>query len=219
MKKLASLFLMFTVFSYTNAQDLAGVWVSTDKQKNDKTGIILNFDTNVVGHIKNETSGKMTVNKKQTKIKADGIKGKLAVHQANRKSLVLKGKNSSYIFKKLDSKSKISMSKKELGRFLTDQFCDQIQGIKAQFTREQFFLDKKNKKPHKRNQFINYTQRDNGYWYIKKVKGLALLVFTTGQNQPENIFQITSMSLNGFKLNQLQNSRQVYNLTELKPCL
>ncbi len=214
-------FLILLAFTINlNAQDLNGVWVSIHQKKNSKqSGMILDFNANKIGSIKSNKTGKLEVNRKQTKIKADGFKGKLLVQKRAENVLVLKGKNSSYTFKKLDSKSKIAMSKKELSSFITGQFCDEIQGIKSQFTKEQFFVDKKNKKPHNRNQFINFTHRDNGYWYIKKINGMALFVFTVGQDKIENIFQISSMSLNGLKLTQLQNSNQVRNLTEIKTCL
>jgi hypothetical protein len=220
MKKIASLLIIFATFSATYAQNLDGVWVSTGKQKKTHNAdILLDFDSKTIGNINSNASGKIVVNRKATKMKADGIKGKLNVQKRGKNTLILNGKNTYYILNKLNTAGKVNMTKKELGRFLTDQFCDEIQGIKAQFTKEQFFLDKKAKKAHKRNQFINYSQRDNGYWFIKKFKGYALLVFTTGQNKSENIFQIESVSLNGLKLNQLQNSAQVKNLTQIKTCL
>ena len=220
MKKITSLIILLAISATCIGQNLDGVWLSIAKNNSkENTNILLDFDTNYIGSIHTSKKGKIVVNKKQTKIKADGLKGKLQVSKVSQNSLQLKGKNGSYTFKRIDSKSKIKLDNKELNRFLIDQFCDEIQGIKSQFTKEQFFLDKKSNKPHQRNQFINYTERDNGYWFIKKINGYAFLVLTTGKNERENIFQLTSISLNGIKLTQLQNSRKVKNLTQVKTCL
>ncbi len=220
MKKITSLIICLASISTCFSQNLDGAWLSVAKKNSkEKTNIVLDFDTNSIGSIHTNKKGKISVNKKQTKIKADGLKGKLQVLNVSQNALQLKGKNSTYSFKRMDSKSNIKLDHKELNSFLVDQFCDEIQGIKSQFTKEQFFLDKKSKKPHRRNQFINYTNRDNGYWFIKKMNGYAFLVLTTGKNERENIFQLTSLSLNGIKLKQLQNSRSIKNLTQVKTCL
>ena len=217
---MTSLIICLVSMTSCFSQNLDGAWLSSSKNNGkEKSNIVLDFDTNSIASIHTNNQGKIEVNKKQTKIKADGLKGKLQVVDVSQNTLKLKGKEGSYTFKRIDSKSKIKLNKKELNRFLIDQFCDEIQGIKSQFTHEQFFLDKKAKKPHHRNQFINYTERDNGYWFIKKINGYAFLVLTTGKTESENIFQFTSLSLNGIKLNQFQNSRKVKNLTQLKTCL
>lgn len=111
------------------------------------------------------------------------------------------------------------MNINDVSHFLLNQHCGVIQDLTAEFTREQFFIDKKYKKPNKRFQVINYSERDNGYWYLKNIEGHALFVFTTEQNKTENIFQIISLDLKGFKLNQLYSDDHISDLKFMKTCL
>ena len=218
--------LVFAINSY--GQKLNGLWISNDDpiKSAQKTlnrsvgGIILDFESNYMSSLQSESHKKMIVNRKGTKIKVSGLRGKLKVLKADENSLQLIGaKNTLYAFEKIDLSHKIEMNHKDLSNFLINQQCDLIQGMKAQFTAEQFFLDKKSKKAHKRNQFINYSNKDNGYWYFKKIKANAFFVFTTGQNQPENIFQIVSLSVNGFKLHPIQEDNTIKDLKAIKTCL
>lgn len=228
MKKTSFLLVLLIFVSNTYGQKLNGVWISNDDpirnaiqtQNRSAGGIIIDFDSNYMSTIQSDSHKNMVVNRKGTKIKVNGLKGKLKVLKVDENSIQLLGtKNTLYVFKKIDLSHKIEMNKKELSNFLINQQCDLLQGIKAQFTGEQFFLDKKSKKPHRRNQFINYSTRDNGYWYFKKIKGNAFFVFTTGQNKAENIFQIMSLNVNGLKLLPIQEDNAIKDLNTIKTCL
>ncbi len=217
--------LIFTINSY--GQKLNGVWISNDdpirnapkKLKRSTGGIILDFESNSMSSIQSDSQKKIVVNAKENKIKVSGLKGKLKVLKADKNTIHLANKSTLYVFERLDLNHKIDMNAKELSSFLITQQCDLIQGIKAKFTDEQFFLDKKNKKPHTRNQFINFNKKENGYWYFKKIKGNAFFVFTTGRNKSENILQITGLSVNGFKLHHIQEDNNIKDLKAIKTCL
>lgn len=141
------------------------------------------------------------------------------MHKSSKDVLVLTNKNNRYTFKKLNSSNKLKLNITDVSNFLLNQHCGVIQNITAEFTEEQFFIDKKYKRPRKRFQVINYNKRDNGYWYIKMIEGYAMFVFTTEQNSAENIFQIISLDLKGFKLNQLFSDDHIKNLKLIKTCL
>lgn len=211
-----------------NAQELNGVWMSIDDpienfataNKRANGGIIIDFDDNLIGNLETIPYRPITLNRKKTKIRATGIKGKLKVQTLNQDLLILRGsKRVMYVFKKLDLAHKIDAGREELTNFLINQHCDLIQDIKGRFTAERFFKDKPVQNRYKRNQFINITYRDNGYWYFTKIKGNAFLVFAMGKSTPENIFQVLSLQLKGFNLLQLQNDGDIKDLTMLKTCL
>lgn len=214
----------FTIY----AQELDGVWMSIDDSienfvtasKRGDGGIIIDFDDNLIGHMATIPYQPITVSRKKTKIRATGIKGKLKVQSLDQDILVLRGsKRVMHVFKKLDLTHKIDAEREEMANFLINQHCDLIQNIKGRFTAERFFRDEPVQNTHKRNQFINSTDQDNGYWYFTKIKGNAFLVFTVGKNTPENIFQVLSIQIKGFNLLQLQNDDRIKNLETLKTCL
>lgn len=228
MKQLSCLLVLLLANITLNAQDLNGVWLAADNQLTNLTttaqsidgATIIDFDEGSIGNLAGIGHQPLTTNRKKTKIKAAGIKGKLKVQTVDKKRLVLRGaKGITTVFKKLDLTHKIDIDQKELNTFLTEQHCGTIEGIQGRFTLERFFLDKPDPQQHKRKQYINFTDKANGYWYFRKIKGNAFLVFTVDQKATENIFQILSLRLKGFDLLQLQNSNRIQNLNLLKTCL
>lgn len=223
--------LLFFVLFYTTiccSQQLKGVWVSNKKfsnkkisnKPNDNGGIIIDFDTKTMSSFLDNSTKQIKVNRKETKIKIEGQKGKYIVKSNISGTLVLIGpKKTLHKFKIINKVGALNMGTQELESYLVNQQCGLIQGLKVQFTKEQFFLDKKAKQPLKRFQLINYTTRDNGYWYFKKYKKNVFFVFTTEKNTPENILQILEIDLKGFRLNQLESDNNIKNLTEIKTCL
>lgn len=225
----ATFILLFLVSSLlVKGQEMNGLWMSdSDILQNENTTknrvkgkILLDLDTNKIGYINAENTTEISHNRKKTKLKIKGVKGKFKIKKSGQNKLVLiTSRNTSHIFEKLDLTHKLNMSQKELSDFLVKQQCDLIGGIKGQFTKEQFFLDKKAKKSTSRYQFINFSERDNGYWYIKTIKGNAFLVFNTAQKEKENVFQILEVKVNGFKLLPLQEQNSLSSLTWIKACL
>ena len=221
--------ILIAILSISNiySQKLEGVWITTDdpissgfNYQRSKGGIIIDFDKGYTSTTSSVSNKKISVNKKGTKIKAKGGLGKLKVIKSTQNSIHALGSgNMLYVFEKLNLNTKLQLSKKEISTFLVKQQCELIQGIKGQFTTELFFLDKKSKQPIHRNQFINYTTRDNGYWYLKKIRNSLLFVLTTGKDKTENIFQITGLDLKGIKLKQVQRDHEIRNLNEIKTCL
>lgn len=228
MKKTILLIFAFSAITNLTSQELNGVWLSNENliDKSSNTAIsedgvsIIDFDKDIMAAINANYSKSVKTNKKETTIKIKGIKGKLKIHKLGKDSLILANKsNIRYVFKKLNDSYKFDMNANDVSNFLLNQHCGTIQDIQAEFKKEQFFLDKKSNKPRKRFQVINYSKRDNGYWYIKKLNTYTLLVFTTEQNTAENIFQISSLDLKGFKLNQLFSDNHIKDLTAMKTCL
>lgn len=228
MKKLFLLVVLVLETSLLTAQEPNGVWIATDANlgnlaittKHDSGVILLDFDKGFIGNMANTTSEPLTANRKKTKIKVTGIKGKLKVLSIENDQLVLKGsKGTTSVFKKLDLTHIMEIEPKELNTYLIEQHCGEIQGIQGRFTNERFYLDKTEKGKYKRKQYINFTDKTNGYWYFRKIRGNSFLVFTVDQKSPENIFQVKSLSLKGFNLVQLQNTSSISNLSLLKTCL
>ena len=188
---------------------------------NNFTGkLILDFDALAMGAMNTDAKSAISFNKKQTKLKVKGIKGKFKIKQQNGEKLTMSNsKNKSFIFEKMELSHKIQMGTKELRDFVLAQQCDLINGIKAQFTKEQFFLDKKDKRSKKRYQFINFSTRDNGYWYFKIIDGNAFFVLNTAQKEPENVFQVKAVKVNGIQLQPLLKTNSKKDFKWLKTCL
>lgn len=228
MKKLFFFLVFILTTLHLPAQELSGVWMSTDSHlqnimtttEHDSGVILLDFDMGLIGNMANSNTNPLTTNRKKTKIKATGFKGKLKVISIAKNRLILKGaKGITSVFKKLDLTHTIDIEPKELNTYLIEQHCGEIQGIQGRFTKERFFLDKAEQNKHKRKQYINFTDKDNGYWYFRTIKGNTFLMFTVDQKSPENIFQVKSLSLKGFDVVQLQNSNRISNLSLVKTCL
>ncbi|AZQ57819.1 hypothetical protein EJ994_03005 [Maribacter sp. MJ134] len=228
MRQLVFLSILLIINFFVKAQAPSGVWLSNDNPILQKATVstalpgktIMDFDTNSIGSINTRNKSRLTSNPKKSKFKIQGTKGKFKVESIGPNMLVLKGaKNKRYTFQKLDLSHKLEMGEKELQEFLVEQQCDAIQGIQGQFTKEQYYLDKKAKKPYGRYQFINYSEGSNGYWSIYTIHGNAFLIFDAGQNQNEGIFQITNVKVNGFTLLPLQNTNPMKELTSIKTCL
>jgi hypothetical protein len=228
MKKVIIIFIFLIGSMLVRAQEMNDLWISNstilqngNTTKNGVEGkILMDLGINKIEYINADTKIDISSNRKKTKLKIRGVKGKFRIQKQGQNKLVLiTSKNSSHVFERLDLTHKLNMSKKELSDFLIKQQCDLVGEIKGQFTKEQFFLDKKAKKPTSRYQFINFSERDNGYWYIKTIKGNAFLIFNTAQKEKENIFQIIEVKVNGFKLLPLQEQNSLSDLTWIKACL
>lgn len=228
MKQLFFFFTFFGICLFSNAQELSGVWLSSDNPLRSTPHLssiipgktIMDIDGKGIGSVYTRSKHKLTSNRKKTKFKIKGVKGKFKVEDFGPKELILRGpKNNRFVFSKLNLSHKVGMNEKELQEFLVEQQCDLIQGIQGKFTLEQFFKDKKAKKPRERHQFINFNERSNGYWTIKKIRGNALFIFEAGQNQQEGIFQITKVKVNGFALLPLLKDNPMKGLTAVKTCL
>ncbi|WP_396637502.1 hypothetical protein [Maribacter sp. R77961] len=228
MKRIFFISTVFIISQFIIAQEPEGVWLSNDNPWQNSANLsktipgktVVDFDRSSIGNINKENKNRFTINRKRTKFKIQGVKGKLKIESVDKNEIVLKGsKNTKYTFEKLDLTHKLEMGEKELQDFLVEQQCDLIQGIQGQFTKEQYYLDKKTKKPRGRYQFINFSERSNGHWAIKTIHGNAFLIFEAGQNQKEGVFQITAVKVNGFTLLPLQKDNPMKNLTAIKTCL
>jgi len=228
MKKSFFFFVVFNIGLFLNGQELSGVWLSgdnllpeTSKRSLDTPGkTVLNIDAKTLSNLTTNHNIKFKTNRKKTKFKIKGVKGKLVLDYASKELIVLKGAdNTKYTFQKAKTGHTIAMNERQLKDFLVEQQCDLIYGIKGKFTKEQYFVDKKAKKPVQRYQFINFNENSNGYWSIRKIDGNAILIFEAGQNQYEGIFQITKVKVNGFDLVPLLKDNPMRGLTTIKTCL
>lgn len=228
MKRLVFLLLILITHHGIHGQKINGLWLShvnsLEKEYPSIDGnegkIIVDFDQNTIGYLNTDKKSKISSNKKQTKLKIKGVKGKLRIQKQSKDKIVLKdSKNISYIFERLDLSHKLQINAKEIRDFVLTQQCDLVDGIKGKFTKEQFFIDKKAKKPHTRYQFINFSQRDNGYWYVKTIKKNTFFILNTAQNETENIFQVTAIKVNGITLRPLLATNSRKDFTWFKACL
>lgn len=181
-------------------------------------GLIFDFDNLTAGHIKSDTLVKIKV--KSKKIKVIGLKLKMKFRRFAQDSIETTGiENTVYVFRKLDLSHKIHLNKKEISAFLITHEFDSIQGIKGEFSSNNFFRDLTFNVPHPKYQFVNKNWNDVGYWVVKIIRDNAFLIFTIGQTEQNNILQIISIDEKGLKLKPLQNDRWMKNLTEIKTCL
>jgi len=227
-----TVFILLIIFGYVSiyGQELNGVWLEYNNRVIDPyngytsggEGLIIDFDNSTLSHLQSDSlfNFKASINNKKAKIKIKGIKGRLKLKIFGCDSLEIDSKeNMVRVFRKLDLSNKINFTKKEIANFLTTHKFDSIQGFKGEFSADQFNRDRNLERPHTRNKFINKNWDEQGYWYIKKVKESALLIFTVGQTEINNILQILMINENGLKLKPLQNDEWFENLTEINTIL
>jgi len=220
----------FFCFLVSSGQELEGVWLNynnriLDEFKSHTTGdegMFFDFDTHTLGFIQSDSLFKIKVRSKNNlaKIKIAGIRGKGKFKIFGKDSLEADSSNNKIrVFRKLDLSHKIDMTEEEISEFLISNSFDSIQGIKGHFSPEQFFRDRIFGRPHIKNQFENKSWDDAGYWYIKKIKNSAFLIFTIGQTEKMNILQIKSLNKKGLQVNHLQEDKYMRNLIEINTCL
>ena len=99
---------MFIGFAI-NAQELNGVWMSIDDpienfaiaNKRANGGIIIDFDDNLIGNLETIPYQPISLNRKKTKIRATGIKGKAKSANIESRPIDFKGsKKSDVCFQK-----------------------------------------------------------------------------------------------------------------------
>jgi hypothetical protein len=180
-----------------------------------ETGVLLNFDNNTLSSFDSRSAEIIKVNEKKGRIKIKGRKGKLKYERLTEDSkTVTESKKSSYILKRLDLTNKIEIDELEMSNFLVDQQCSPIKGLDISFLSDKYSIN--NTYLHK---LIHENKSEVGYWFIKKYKENAFIVFNVGMNKPTNIFQIATFSLNGFRLIPLQIENDLKSVTQLRTCL
>ncbi len=214
--------------SIMHSQDVKGMWLANNTSFNnsintlfsDHSRLIIDFDATSLGAFNGKKMQKISLNRKKTKLKIHGLKGKFKIEKIKANTLRIKStKNGNFVFEKLDFSDKISMEENHIRDFLIKQQCNVISGLEGKFTKEIYFKDKKSKHARKRYQFINFSERSNGYWYIKKINGSAYFFFNKGNTKAENIFNISEIKINGLILKPLLENNTMKNLEWLKTCL
>ncbi|WP_430908360.1 hypothetical protein [Maribacter sp. 2-571] len=232
MKKII-LILFLVGFANAYGQELNGVWMSYKNQVIDSNGlntagsegIIIDFDNSTMGHIGADTlvAVAFIFKKKKIKLKVGGIKGMGKLKKFGNDSLVMdSGENMSYIFRKLDLSNQLNLSTEAITDFLvTHRFEPLNDFMEIEFTADKYWIDKLLEKKSERLNLLNHTwENDNGFWYLKEINKNYFLVFTLGQVDKQNFYQIIQVSERGVKLKPLQETDfGLENITELKTCL
>jgi len=224
--------ILFIVAGLTHAfgQGLDGVWMSYKNQIIDSSkaytsggeGILIDFDNSTMGHIGSDTlvDVKFIFKKKKVKLKVKGIKGKGTLKKYGIDSLELDlGQNMAHMFRKLDLNHKLDKTVKEASSFLASNRFEPLNNHTAiEFSLDQYWLDKMLGKKSKKLNLLNHTwENDNGFWYLKEVQENLFLIFTLGQLEIKNIYQILDIQKHGLKLRPLQETDfGLKNVTELK---
>lgn len=128
------------------------------------------------------------------------------------------GENVMHVFRKLDISHKIKPTKERITRIIGQKCIDSVQGYKMDFTLEQYYRDKVLELPHRKNNLWNHNREDFGFWIVDKYLDNAFLMFSIGQTERKNIFQIISVSRNGIELEHLQEDGILNNLQVLNGC-
>ncbi len=188
-------------------------------------GIIIDFDNSTMGHISADTLVEVDFifKKKKLKLKVEGIKGKGKLKKLGNDSLEMdSGQNMSHIFRKLDLSNQINLSMEEITDFLISNRFEPLNDfMEIEFTADKYWKDKWLEKKSERLNLLNHTwENDNGFWYIKEINKNYFLVFTLGQVEKQNFYQIIDLNEKGVKLKPLQETDfGLENITELKTCL
>lgn len=224
--------MLFGFFN-SHGQELDGVWMSYKNQIIDSSraytsggeGILIDFDNSTMGHISSDTlvDVNFTLKKNKVKLKVEGIKGKGKLKINKNGSLHRdSGRNMADVFRKLNLSHKLNLSIKELTDFLVNNRFEPLNGYTdIEFSLDQYWLDKMFAKKSKKLNLLNHTwEDDNGFWYLKEIHENYFLVFTLGQVEKKNIYQILDINKDGLKLRPLQETDfGLKNITELKTCL
>lgn len=232
MKKVIIILLLFGFFN-SQGQELDGVWMSYKNQIIDSSraytsggeGILIDFDNSTMGHISSDTliDVNFTFKKNKVKLKVEGIRGKGKLKKNKNGSLEMdSGRNMADVFQKLDLSHEQGMSIQEVTDFLIKNRFEPLNDyMDIEFTMDQYWHDKWLEKKRERLNLLNHTwENDNGFWYLKEIYGNYFLVFTLGQVEKKNIYQILDVNKDGLSLKPLQETDfGLKNITELKTCL
>lgn len=230
-----TIIILFIVTRLTNSfgQELDGIWMSYKNQIIDSSraytsggeGILIDFDNSTMGYIGSDTlvDVKFIFKKKKVKLKVEGIKGKGNLKKYGNDSLEMdSGQNMAHIFRKLDLNYKLNKTIKEVSNFLANNKFEPLNDYtEIEFSLDQYWLDKMLGEKSKKLNLLNHTwENDNGYWYLKEVQENIFLIFTLGQVEKKNIYQILDVKKDGLKLRPLQETDfGLKNVMELKTCL
>ncbi|TVZ17280.1 hypothetical protein [Maribacter sp. MAR_2009_72] len=132
---------------------------------------------------------------------------------------VLGSKNTKYILKQLDLSHPIDWNENDIMDFIIDQQCNPVYGVDLKFINQPYHDG-----GHVNSKGVNYSllNQDNGntgYWFVRKIESNAFIVLNLGKKEPESIFQITSITLNGLKFQPIQEYKELQNLRLITTCL
>tara|TARA_R100000935_G_scaffold58856_1_gene98637 strand:+ start:8472 stop:9170 length:699 start_codon:yes stop_codon:yes gene_type:complete len=230
-KNILILFLVGLTTSY--GQELDGVWMSYNNRIIDSSityskggeGILINFDNSTMGHIGSDTiiNVHLTFKMKKVKLKVEGIKGKGKLKKFGNDSLEMdSGRNMVDVFRKLDLNNELNMSLEEvIDFFVKNRFEPLNDFMDIEFTRDKYWKDKWLDRGRERLNLLNHTwKNDSGFWILKEIDKNYFLVFTLGQVEKQNFYQILDINEKSIKLKPLQETDfGLKNITELKTCL
>lgn len=188
-------------------------------------GILINFDNSTMGHIGSDTiiNVHLTFKMKKVKLKVEGIKGKGKLKKFGNDSLEMdSGRNMVDVFRKLDLNNELNMSLEEvIDFFVKNRFEPLNDFMDIEFTRDKYWKDKWLARGRERLNLLNHTwENDSGFWILKEIDKNYFLVFTLGQVEKQNFYQILDINEKSIKLKPLQETDfGLKNITELKTCL
>ena len=230
MKKYILTITLLALFT-CRAQEPKGVWLDYNPREfiHDSIlaitigteGFFIDFDENRFGMLGADSTVKVQIDYSKRILKAlYHEEMEIPFSTINEDSVeVDMGENVMHVFRKLDLSHRIKMTKEEITQYLSQNCFDTIQGNKLEFTREQYYADIYLNRSHRKNNLWNHTWDDFGFWGVDKYKDNAFLVFSIGQIQRKNIFQIISISDDGIVLKHLQDDGILKNVRKLKTCL
>ncbi|UJH68387.1 hypothetical protein [Allomuricauda sp. SCSIO 65647] len=212
------------------AQKLEGVWLDYNPREfihdsihgitSGTEGFFIDFDNHRLGMLGADSTAKVQIDYDNQILKAlyhDEFE--LTFSTLNQDSVEIDmGENVMHVFRKLDLSHKTGLTKEEITQFLGQKCIDSVQGYKLDFTLEQFYRDKFLELPHRRNNLWNHNREDFGFWIVDKYMGNAFLVFSIGQTERKNIFQIVSISDSEIELKHLQEDGILKTVQKLKTC-
>jgi hypothetical protein len=214
MKKALLIIFVSLGFTSSKSQDVQGIWMSynnrtidIDSVSNTNTsGFIIDFNQSKIGHVYSDTLSPFVINYKEKliSIKSDTKKlGILAFYNDSIEMQIFKNRIS--VFHPLNLNYKIKSDKTQIENFLIkSNLKNPDQSLDIKFTNKIYFKDVIYEKTKKRKSLVNKSWDDEGYWYLKKIKGNYFLILTIEQSSSKNIYQIVSFDECKMELKQLQ---------------
>ena len=214
MRIIITILVLILNLSLCKAQNPKGVWMSYDNYiinfdnagRSYEEGILIDFDNKMMGHIRKDTMIGIDIDFERKNI---GIETDTLIHLnyqfKNMDSLEFDfGLNVMEIFKPLNLKHKLKITKSKISEFLIENDFKPIDGeMKVEFSKEDFYQDLDIEKPDRRKTLINHTLNTKGYWYLREIKDNFFLIFTIEYIPDIHIFQILEVNECNLRLNQI----------------
>lgn len=228
MRQILGLLVFIMTLTTTSAQEIRGTWLVDHGGFADNISpkiigssrMMIDFDTKLISDFDTKEAYPILIKSKKGRIKAKGKKGKLMYMKTTHNTILVQGpSNTKYNLKKLEFLHGIDWSKEDIEDFIIEQQCNTTNGLALKFMNQPYSPVGGSNFNRDYFSLSNKSTGRTGYWFVRKIEGNAFIVIMLGDNEPESIFQITSITLNGLKLQPVLEYKQLKDLKLITTCL